>query len=101
MTMRMVYQEDSMELIPCKVEEREFWSESYRLSRLLGLSSDSKSFLFKLIHTLLPSKERVHHLTPAVLPLCWCNTEEQETYLHLFFNCIVLYCRIVLRACLF
>ena len=90
MTMRLVDQEGRMEMIPCKVEEREpqvCWGESYRLSRLLGLSPDSKSFLFKLIHTLLPSKERVHHLTPTSSPLCWCNNGEHETYLHLFYRC--------------
>ena len=52
-----------------------------------GLSSDSKSFLFKLMHTLLPSKERVHHLTPASSPLCWCNTGAAESYEHLFYEC--------------
>ena len=79
-----------MENIPCKVQEREpdvFWSESYRISRLIGLSPEIKSFLFKMIHTLLPSKERIHHLTPLTSPLCWCNTGEQETYIHLFFKC--------------
>ena len=63
-TMRQVDQ-GRMELVPCKVEEKEplvFWGESYRISRLHGLSSDSKSFLFKMIHTLLPSKERIHRL---------------------------------------
>ena len=89
-TMHKVDQEDRFELIPCKVEEREptfFWSESYRISRLLGLSPDSKSFLFKLIHTLLPSKERLHHLTPAISPSCWCAAGATETYHHLFFEC--------------
>ena len=90
MTMRKVDQEGRMELIPSKVEEREpqvFWSESYRISRLKGLSPETKSFLFKMLHTLLPSKERIHHLTPTSSPLCWCNTGEQETYLHLFYHC--------------
>ena len=63
------------------------WGESYRLSRLHGLSPDMKSFLFKMIHTLLPSRERVHHLTPASSPLCWCGTGVPETYLHLFYEC--------------
>ena len=88
--MRTIDQDGRMEMIPCKVEEREpniFWSESYRISRLIGLSPEIKSFLFKMIHTLLPSKERLHHLTPLTSPLCWCNTGEQETYLHLFFKC--------------
>ena len=88
--MREVENEGRTELIPCKVEEREptvFWSESYRISRQHGLSPQSKSFLFKLIHTLLPSKERVHNLTPATSPLCWCGAGIQEDYQHLFFYC--------------
>ena len=65
MTKREVDVEGRTELIPCKVEERNpevCWAESYRLSRLRGLSPQSKSFLFELIHTLLPSKERLHQL---------------------------------------
>ena len=57
-TMRTIDQEGRMEMIPCKVEEREpdvFWSESFRICRLIGLSPEIKSFLFKMIHTLLPS----------------------------------------------
>ena len=72
-TKREIDDEGRTELIPCKVEERDpavSWSESYRLSRLKGLSPEDKSFLFKLIHTLLPSKERLHHLTPTTSPLC-------------------------------
>ena len=90
MTMREVDQEGRMELIPCKVEERQpavFWMESYRISRLYGLSPQCKSFLFRLIHTLLPSRERVHNLTPSTSPLCWCGTGSLEDYQHLFFHC--------------
>ena len=87
---REVDQQGRWELIPCKVEEREpevFWAESYRISRLKGLTPGSKSFLFRVLHTLLPSKERLHHLTPQISPLCMCNTGEYESYLHLFFLC--------------
>ena len=52
--------EGRTELIPCKVEEKNpdvHWNEAYGLCRLKGLGPDEKSFLFKLIHTLLPSKE--------------------------------------------
>ena len=79
-----------MEMIPCRVEEKYpevCWPESYRISRMPGLSPDSKSFLFRLMHELLPSKERINHLTPASSPLCWCNTGEVETYQHLFYGC--------------
>ena len=63
------------------------WKESYRLCRLPGLSPDSKSFLFKLIHTLIPSNERLNHLNQQVSPLCWCRAGATETYEHLFFHC--------------
>ena len=90
-TKREVDQEGRMEMIPCRVEEKYpevCWAESYRISRLPGLSPDSKSFLFRLMHELLPSKERIHHLTPASSPLCWCNTGAVETYQHIFYDCI-------------
>jgi hypothetical protein len=82
--------EGRMELVPCKIEERyplHDWSESYRLCRLQGLDPEIKSFLFKLVHQLLPSKERVHHLTPTSSPLCWCESGDHENYLHLFYFC--------------
>ena len=40
-----------------------------------------------MIHTLLPSKERLHHLSPHVSPVCWCHAGAEESYLHLFFQC--------------
>ena len=50
-----------------------------------GLSPDRKSFLFKLLHTLLPSRERLNHLTRTTNPLCKCGP---ENYSHLFFKCV-------------
>ena len=90
-TRRNLDEEGRSELIPCKVELNHpniCWSESYRLCRLRGLSPSEKTFLFKLIHLLLPSKERVHHLTNQGTPLCWCGAGVPETYEHLFFQCI-------------
>ena len=87
---REIDEEGRQELIPCKVEidfPNVFWSETYRISRLHGLSPATKSFLFRLTHCLLPSKERLNHLTPATSPLCWCNSGESESYRHLFFQC--------------
>ena len=91
MTMKEIDDKGRQELVPCKIEEgtpEVLWSESYRLSRLNGLSPDSKSFLFKLLHTLLPSKERLNHLTRTTSPLCKCGVGVSETYSHLFFKCV-------------
>ena len=66
MTKREVIEGDNMlELVPCKVEEKNpevQWPMVYRCIRLKGISPDSKSFLFKLVHMLLPSRERLNHL---------------------------------------
>ena len=89
-TTREIDQEGRRELIPNRIEELSpnvQWGELYRLARLHGLSPSSKSFLFKLIHQLLPSRERVHRLIPANSPLCWCDSGDVETYIHCFFTC--------------
>jgi hypothetical protein len=89
-TMREIDTDGRRELIPNRVEEISphiDWGESYRLARLQGLSPASKSFLFKLLHHLLPSRERVHRLIPANSPLCWCDSGDVESYLHCFFLC--------------
>ena len=89
-TMREVDQDGRQELVPNRIEES-FptiqWGEPYRLSRLQGLSPSSKSFLFKLVHQLLPSRARVSRIIPANSPLCWCGSGESETYLHSFYTC--------------
>ena len=89
-TKRETGQGGSCELVPCKVEERRpegCWTECYRIIRFKGLNPDSKSFLFKLVHTLLPSKERLHYLTTKTSPQCWCGGGADETYVHLFYQC--------------
>ena len=47
----------------------------------------SQSFLFKLVHQLLPNRERLHRLISANSPLCWCDSGEVETYQHCFYTC--------------
>ena len=52
-TRRDVDDEGRSEMIPCNVEVKfpnVFWSESFRISRLRGLSPAEKSFLIKMIH---------------------------------------------------
>ena len=89
-TRREVDNEGRSEIIPCRVEVKYpevFWSESFRICRLRGLSPAEKSFLFKMIHLLLPSKERVFHLTNQGSSQCGCHPDVPETYEHLFFQC--------------
>jgi hypothetical protein len=83
LTTREVDDAGRRELVPCRIEEHHptvCWPESYRLLRLKGLSPDPKSILFKLIHELLPTKERVNKIIPTLtLPVCYAKT----TYLKL------------------
>ena len=41
------------------------WEETWHLARIPGLSSDLTTFLWRLLHRLLPTQERLHHITPA------------------------------------
>jgi hypothetical protein len=56
------------------------FSNSYRLSRLFGLSPEQKSFLFKLLQNILPSKERLHRAGKVPLPPCsFCEVQQDTT----------------------
>jgi hypothetical protein len=80
-------------LIPVRVESLHpstDWSETWRLARIQGLGSDLTGFIFKLVHCLLPTQDRVSRLggTDGQNPgLCNFCSEEVETPLHAFFQC--------------
>jgi len=89
-TTRVIEDEGRRELIPNRLEEQTpdiEWNRLYHRVRLKGLSPSSKSFLFKLLHQLLPTRDRINRLMPGNSPLCWCNSGDTETYLHCFFLC--------------
>ena len=77
--------------IPCRVEVQQplnDWSYAWKLARLPGLGSEHITFLWRLVHNILPTKERVNRLTPATPPLCkLCPTQCVETRRHAFFEC--------------
>ena len=90
-TMETVDDEGRMVAKLCKVEEREpdqDWQLSFDLARRKGLSPDTKSFNFKLLHLLLPSKERLNQLLPTSSPSCvLCTSQQSESVLHALFDC--------------
>ena len=60
-------------IIPSKFEESNpdcDHSITYRMSRLFGLDQEQKSFLFKIIQNLLPTKERLHRLGKVQTSSC-------------------------------
>ena len=46
------------------------WENCWRLGRLPGLGAELRSFLFKLLHQILPTQERVSRTNPAITPMC-------------------------------
>ena len=80
-----------MEKKKCKVEEEDpasDWNLCHHLSRLKGLSPQVKSFNFKLLHRILPCKERLSQLLPATRPFCsLCPNQPPDSLLHSFFDC--------------
>ena len=46
------------------------WEKSWRLARLRGLGPEHTSFLFKLMHKLLLTKERLNRTNPGVTSTC-------------------------------
>ena len=90
-TMEKVDDEGRMKAKLCKVEEREpgiNWQLSFQLARLKGLSPQIKSFNFKLLHQILPCKERLSQILPSTSPSCsLCNAQQPESIIHAFFDC--------------
>ena len=46
------------------------WERSWRLARLKGLGPEHTSFLFKLLHKILPTQERLHRANNDVSQTC-------------------------------
>ena len=69
----MVQAEDTQELVPCRAElkDPEFdWESIWPRIRLPGLGSEISSFLFKVVHDILPTQERVARTSPTVSGSC-------------------------------
>ena len=72
-TMVVVDDEGRMIKKLSKVEERQpenDWDRTFQLARLRGLTPAVKSFNFKLLHKILPCKERLSQLLPSNSPQC-------------------------------
>ena len=63
------------------------WALSWKICHLKGLGSDITSFNFKLLHRLLVTKDRLHHLTPAVSPVCSFCSNANEDLEHALISC--------------
>ena len=64
------------------------WENTWRLARLKGLNSDQTSFLWRLLHRLLPTLDRVSRINQNSSPICkHCDTQVVEDLQHALFNC--------------
>ena len=70
-------------LIPSKVELEHpnmDVASSYLLARKFGLAPEQKAFLFKMVQSLLPTKERLARLGKAPSPGCtFCDDQDDNT----------------------
>ena len=78
-------------LIPVRVEllsPQTDWPVTWELARTRGLGSELTGFLFKLLHHLLPTQDRVARMTRGhnmgLCPLCQIEVEDLN---HAFFSC--------------
>ena len=82
----MVEVRNSSEYTPCRVEllhHNTDWESVWRRSRLSGLSSEFSSFLYRILHDLLPTKERQHRISPSTSSVCsLCPSNSVESLVH-------------------
>ena len=85
--------EEPRQYLECRVELLSVdsaWGTTWRLARLPGLGPDNTSFLFKMIHQILPTQERVSKTNPSVSPPCksqgYAGTEVED--LEHFLQCV-------------
>ena len=51
------------------------WEKNWRLARIKGLGSEATSFLWKMLHNILPTEQRLARILPNSIPACkFCPT---------------------------
>ena len=87
----MAETDESIQLIPCRAEIRNpgfDWESTWFRARMSGLGSKLISFLFKVLHDLLPNQERIARINPAVNGDCkLCVPNVKEDLVHALIRC--------------
>ena len=92
----MIEKEDSsnepLTLIPLKAElttpSNQQWEQTWKMARMKMLGPILTSFMFKLLHKILPTAERVSRILPKNSPICTkCDGNVPETIQHAVFDC--------------
>ena len=64
------------------------WEKSWHLARQKGLGPEMTSFLWKLLHRLLPTQDRISRILKNKSPVCQlCQGQVIEDQPHVFFQC--------------
>ena len=83
--------DNTRKFTPCKAElsnPSTDWELTWHHVRMKGLGPEHSSFLWKLVHQLLPVRARLHRLSPNTAPQCTlCRNNSMEDLIHSFFNC--------------
>ena len=91
LTMDQVDNDTVRQFLPCRSElasPLNNWQESWYHCRMRGLTSEMMTFNFKLLHNLLPVRERIHQLSPTTSPVCvMCDEATTETLEHALVSC--------------
>ena len=78
-------------LLPCRVEllhPSTDWPGTWALARTTGIGSDLTAFLFRLLHQILPTKDRTARFAVDEASATWSTCKaEREDQLHAFFSC--------------
>ena len=91
-TMNPANEDSAASLIPISIETLNpdsDWSDIWNSTRLKGLGSELISFQFKMVHRLLPTRQRVARLglDEGQAGLCLHCRGEVEDLTHCFFDC--------------
>ena len=80
--------DDSLSQKKCKAEmlySNINWTRIWSLARSKGLSNESRSFLFRMLHNLHSTKARIHRLIPRLNLQTFCEVQEMEqSLIHIF-----------------
>ena len=91
LTMERGLNQHEQHYIPCRVENlfpQNDWELSWKRCRTKGLSSEMISFNFKVLHKLLPVKNRIHEMSPSSPAECsLCTLSCPETIDHALLEC--------------
>ena len=80
---------DQPTLIPVRAElsgQGQDWLATWAMLKTNGLSSEYSSFLFKLLHQLLPTQDRINGITKDMEVCKVCKSDPEDLW-HAFFGC--------------